>query len=104
MAKTIAEKNDEMRRTFRNCKVITTRGVYNLELPQYAAVIEAVRSFDDFNDDNNPHGEHDFGSVVVDNVTYFWKFDYYNDDYMTFKEDGNRILTIMHADEYSGGK
>jgi len=36
-----------------------------------------VRAFDDFTDDNDTWGEHDFGSVDEGGVRCFWKIDYY---------------------------
>lgn len=96
----IAEKNDLMRKTFVRCRVVMTPGVANLSPEYQSKVIEAVQKFDEFNQDNDPHQEHDFGKVVVNGTDYFFKFDYYDDKYEFFKEDGNRVLTIMRADEY----
>ena len=38
----------------------------------------AVQSFSNFTKDNDPHGEHDFGSFEIEGETYFWKIDYYD--------------------------
>jgi hypothetical protein len=68
-------------------------------------VIEAVRNFDSFTGDNDPHQEHDFGQVIVGGQKYFFKIDYYEAsleygaDPME-DEDIVRVLTIMRADEY----
>ena len=96
----IAQKNDECRRSFdpRLVRVVMTQGVAYSQ--NQAEIIEAVRSFEKFNKGNDPYGEHDFGSAVVHGITYFFKFDYYDDDFRFFKEDGNRVLTIMRSDEY----
>lgn len=96
----IARKNDECRRTFdpRLVRVVMTQGVAYSQ--DQAAIIGAVQSFDKFNRNNDPYCEHDFGSVVVRDSTYFFKFDYYCDEYRCYQEDGNRVLTIMRADEY----
>lgn len=96
----ISQKNDLMRKTFIGCRVLITRGVNALDNKTKERVIEAVQNFNDFNENNDPYGEHDFGKVVVDDEEYFWKFDYYDDEYKYFKEDGNRVLTIMRVDEY----
>ena len=63
-----------------------------------------MRAFDAFNEDNDPHGEHDFGAV--DEVRYFWKVDCYDRATEFGSPDPadpgvtTRVLTIMHADEY----
>ena len=96
----ITQKNDLMRKTFIGCKVLLTQGISALEDKRKSKVIEAVQNFNDFNENNDPHKEHDFGKIVVDGEEYLWKFDYYDDEYKYFKEDGNRVLIIMRADEY----
>ena len=59
-----------------------------------------------FSEDNDPHGEHDFGSFEVDGENYFFKLDYYSPDMEGGSEDPadpektTRVLTIMRADEY----
>jgi len=94
----IAAKNDACRRTFTGCRVMLTAGVegdVNLD-----KVIQAVKTFDDFNEDNDPYLEHDFGKFTIEDEDYFWKVDYYDKDYNFFQEDGYRVLTIMRSDEY----
>ncbi len=41
-----------------------------------AAALRAVAAFDSFDADNDPHGEHDFGSLEVDGRRLFWKIDW----------------------------
>ena len=54
--------------------------------------IELTRTFDDFNPDNDPHNEHDFGSFEIDG---------YNDKSMQYGSEDpgdqktTRVLTIM---------
>ncbi len=95
---TIARKNDIFRRTFIGGKVLLTEGVEHSEDLQ--KVIKAVQIFDDFSPDNDPYKEHDFGKVTINNEEYFFKIDYYDDEYQYFKEDGNRVMTIMLSYEY----
>ena len=65
-----------------------------------------VRAFDAFTDDNDPHGEHDFGSVDEGGVRCFWKIDCYDRATEFGSPDPTdsavttRVLTIMRADEY----
>jgi hypothetical protein len=102
----IRELNDLLRRTFTGGKVVMTDGVAALSEGSLAQLLEKVRSFDKFTNDNDPYGEHDFGSVELEGVTYFFKHDYYAPDMDGGSEDPadptktTRVLTIMRADEY----
>ena len=50
-----------------------TQGVQALDnLPD---LLDQVRRFDAFTPDNDPYGEHDFGSFIHDDINIFWKFD-----------------------------
>jgi hypothetical protein len=82
-----------------------TRAVAALDPITLAAIITAVREFDDFTPDNDPWGEHDFGQVRIDGLSYFWRVDAYDlvlefgspdptDDAVT-----KRILTVMMAED-----
>ena len=95
---TIARKNDLFRKTFLGGKVMLTTGVEGDE--NVNKIIAAVKSFDTFTEDNDPHGERDFGKITINEEDYFWKIDYYDKDYKFFQEDGHRVLTIMLASDY----
>jgi hypothetical protein len=98
--------NDNFRCTFVGGLVVMTQSVNELPLDTKAAVIAAVRSFDQFTSDNDPHREHDFGSFEIEGETYFFKIDYYardmdgGSDDPTDPEKTTRVLTLMRADEY----
>jgi hypothetical protein len=98
--------NDNFRSTFVGGRVVMTAGVNALPIDTKARVLLAVQSFSNFTTDNDPHGEHDFGSFQIENETYFWKIDYYALDMDGGSEDSadpektTRVLTIMRADEY----
>jgi Protein of unknown function (DUF3768) len=102
----IALLNDELRRTFSGGKVVMTDGVAALPEHDLAQLLERIQSFDAFTTDNDPRGEHDFGSIELEGVTYFFKHDYYAPDMDGGSEDPadpaktTRVLTIMRADEY----
>jgi len=102
----VAVLNDELRRTFSRGKVVMTAGVAALPEEQVTQVFERVRQFDEFTKDNDPYGEHDFGSFEVASQTHFFKLDYYSPDMEGGSEDPSdptkttRVLTIMRADEY----
>ncbi|MBR1840630.1 MAG: DUF3768 domain-containing protein, partial [Alphaproteobacteria bacterium] len=71
--KKIRELNDLLRTTFSGGDLVITAGIDGLGLVMKAMIFEAVRNFKDFNSDNDPNNEHDFGSLKVDGVQIFWK-------------------------------
>jgi hypothetical protein len=98
------ELNDAARQTFTGCRVMISRGVAALD--SVDAVLAAVRCYSTFNADNDPYGEHDFGSFTVAGERLFWKFDYYDPDMQMASLDPAddtitvRVLTVMLAEEY----
>ncbi len=98
--------NDNFRSTFVGGQVVMTAGVNALPIDTKARVLLAVQSFSNFTKDNDPHGEHDFGSIEIADEPYFFKVDYYALDMDGGSEDPAdpektaRVLTIMRADEY----
>ncbi|WP_245521623.1 DUF3768 domain-containing protein [Rhizobium leguminosarum] len=103
---TIRTLNDAIRRNPTAGRVVITPGVSALPHDQRLALLMAVVGFDDFNAGNDPYNEHDFGAIEQDGDSYFWKIDYYDQDYdMGSPDPANphvtrRVLTIMRADEY----
>jgi hypothetical protein len=98
--------NDTFRSTFVGGQVLMTAGVNELPLDAKARLLSAVQAFKDFDADNDPHREHDFGSIKIAGERYFFKVDYYSSDMQGGSEDPAdpektvRVLTIMGADEY----
>jgi len=97
-SKLIAEKNDECRRTFLNCRIILTASV--VHSPNREKIIQAIQNFKYFKKEDDPYGEHDFGTVDIEGNKYFFKIDYYDEHYWLHREDGKRVITIMRSDEY----
>ena len=97
----IANLNDTARRNMEGC--VVSRGVAERYL-QMNEIFVAVRDFADFNEDNDPYGEHDFGSFELSGYKFFWKIDYYQADDDTWCDpldsECRRVLTIMLAEEY----
>ena len=105
-AERIRELNDAFRTTMTGGQVMLTAGIDALPSDVKAMAIRTVATFSDFTPDNDPHGEHDFGSFQVDGRKFFWKIDCY-DSTMTFGSEDpadpsktTRVLTIMLAEEY----
>ena len=100
----IAALNDHARRSFKGCRVVITQGVQTLE--GVPSVLDQVRRYSAFTRDNDPYGEHDFGSFRHDGITIFWKIDTYDVDLQMQSPDPTdsavtaRVLTIMLAEEY----
>jgi hypothetical protein len=102
----VRELNDLLRTTFTGGRVLMTAGVAGLPEALTAQVLQRVRTFDRFDGNNDPHGEHDFGAFEIDGKQFFWKIDYYAPDMDGGSEDPSdpdqttRVLTIMLAIDY----
>lgn len=96
----VAELNDEFRR--HGFGVTITRGVQALE--DVTGLLREVREFNDFSEANDPHHEHDFGSIVWGDATVLWKIDYYDQALRGWEDPKSRqcrrVLTVMLASEY----
>jgi hypothetical protein len=98
--------NDTFRRSFIGGRIVLTDGILALDGLTRENVITQVRSFETFNEDNDPHGEHDFGSFKIDGYTINWKIDYYDRELHMGSPDPadpkvtTRVLTIMLAEEW----
>ena len=77
-AERIRELNDRFRTTMTGGRVLMTAGVNALPSDVKAMVIQRVTTFTDFNADNDPHGEHDFGSFTLTGHKFFFKIEYYD--------------------------
>jgi len=102
----VRQLNDAFRRTFVGGVVVVTAGVRALPHERRSALLAKIRAFDAFTEDNDPHGEHDFGVVEDGDVRCLWKIDLYDREMELMSPDPSdpavttRLLTIMLADEY----
>jgi hypothetical protein len=98
--------NDVFRRSFAGGVLVLTAGFRALPSDQRRRILARVRAFEGFDEDTDPHGEHDFGVVNEGDVRCFWKIDYYDEDIELMSPDPAdpsvtaRVLTVMLADEY----
>lgn len=96
--------NDHARQNFMGCRVVITKGIQAME--NVPDLLDQVRWYDVFTPDNDPYGEHDFGSFRYACETVFWKIDYFDVDMTMHSPDPSdatvttRVLTIMLAEEY----
>jgi hypothetical protein len=74
----VRELNDAMRRDLFNPTLgtlIFTPYVAALMDSDRFALLDEVRCFEDFGENNDPYHEHDFGKVSLHGENYFWKID-----------------------------
>jgi hypothetical protein len=83
-----------------------TAGISAMAPAEKYAIMERVRTFSEFSPENDPYGEHDFGSFDFAGTKIFWKIDCYDlamqhgspnpaDPAVT-----SRVITVLLADEY----
>ena len=119
----IARLNDQARQAMGvACIAAATVGFRSLPDADQSCVRELIETFDAFDEDNDPHGERDFGTIfqLVDGrwtterprlrdderERVFWKLDYFDRAMRFASEDAanpaitRRVLTIMLSDEY----
>jgi len=69
-------------------------------------VIESVANYTDFNEENDPHAEHDYASFDYLDTRVLWKVDYYDNNMEYLSDDPadltktKRVLTIYLASEH----
>lgn len=101
----IARLNDHLRLTGQGGEVFITQGIAALSLSEQLAILAAVRRFDAFTPDNDPHGEHDCAVLEVRSQRIIWKIDYLprqegRDPDAAAPETVTRVMTITLAEEY----
>ncbi len=103
----VRELNDRFRTEgLGNGSILITPGIQELGGDATVAVIDQVRKFADFSDDNDPWKQHDFGALEHSGQKVFWKIDCYDPSCIYGSENPanealtHRVLTIMLASEY----
>lgn len=120
---TIRRLNDTARINLgTGCIANVTSGFHALPDADRFAALAAIVAFSKWDGDNDPYGEHDFGTVYrlaggawtqdrpsdekTIAQTVFWKMDYYDND-LSFGSEApwdasltKRVMTIMLASEY----
>ncbi len=101
LSKDIARLNDLLRRNAIGGRILVTQGVQELSQSERSQLMTAIAVFNNFTPDNDP-----FGEVMVHGSKYFWKIDYYDQNYEGMspnpldQEETRRVMTVMRADEY----
>ncbi len=114
-SKLIAEQNDRFRSNFGilprgdnliRGKYMLSQGLSCLPFEELDTIITKVRNFKDFNQSNDPYGEHDFGKFSDNVHDILWKIDYYDINYEYGSPEPSdpaktrRVLTVMLSFEY----
>ena len=105
-AETIARLNDKLRKHADGGTILMTRGVMALSGFEAVTLLSALANYDDFDADNDPHGERDFGDLEFAGASLLWKVDYYDTDLAFASPDPadaqvtRRVLTVMLAEEW----
>jgi hypothetical protein len=98
--------NDELRIYHRSGRIMVTSGVQALGTEMLQRVDEAIAAFDEFDDDSDPHGEHDFGIVEIADHEIMFKIDYHDVTLNYLSPDPAnpeatvRVMTIMLVEKY----
>lgn len=102
----IRQLNDYLRMTFSGGRVVMTQGVQALSMDVTSKVIDTIRAFDSFTEDNDPYGTHEFGMFDIDSQKLMFKIDYYDKNLEYGSPDPSdpdvttRVMTILLASEY----
>lgn len=102
----IRRLNDDLRRFGRGGVVMLSAGIAALSIDEVRTILDAVRCFEDFTDDNDPYREHDLGLFRHKGEKIMWKIDYYDRDRCYASPDPadasvtSRVLTVLYAAEY----
>ena len=98
--------NDNLRIYYVGGTIALTLGIANLDSETIRKVEQCLTAFVDFDEANDPYGEHDFGGFEVDGYQVLFKIDYYSLDLKSGSPDPSdpavtrRVLTLMLAEEY----
>ena len=98
--------NDILRQTFIGGIIKVNPSIEALGKEALQSIVSDIRRFSEFNEDNDPWHEHDFGIVCWKNERIFWKIDYFDKDLLYGSEDPanpnitTRVLTIYLAGEH----
>ena len=98
--------NDWLRMHGSGGRIVMTAGIAALDDRMRAKAVAAVRGFSAFDDDNDPHGEHDCARIEVEDLSVLFKIDYYDLSLSHHSADPSdpdvtcRVLTLMLAEEY----
>ena len=102
----ICDLNDMLRKELKGGTIIQTNAYAALNIDIRNEFLNLIRAKDEFDPDDDPYGEHDFGSESIGSITVFWKIDYFDNMMSGLSADPSdpsmtkRVMTLMLASEY----
>ena len=106
-AEQIARLNDRLRRGDSSSgTVMITQGVQRITGFDAGVLAEALANYSDFDPDNDPHGERDFGLMTLWGHDLLWKLDYYDKELKFGSDDPanpditHRVLTVLLSSDW----
>lgn len=102
----IAFQNDNFRKHLSQGTLVLTQGIRSNAPEDIKEIITKVRTFDTFDENNDPYNEHDFGAFDFKGKKIFWKIDNYDREFLYLSPDvsnprlTNKVMTVMYAEEY----
>lgn len=104
--KRIQNLNDLLRIFHLNGEIVYSSGMSIFSNYDLCQIMRTISFYDDFNKDNNPYEEKDFGIINFKIYKIIWKIDYYDIE-MKYHSPApydssktKRVMTVMLADEY----
>jgi len=105
---TIQQLNDAFRTSLSADlgRIVMTSGVAHLDPETIVLILDATRTYDQFDESVDPYGQHDMGRFTVRGEDYYWKIDHYDRNFARYSPDPANtsvtipVLTIMSVDEY----
>lgn len=104
-SKRLRHLNDLLRTTLKGGKFEMTAGVRELPGDLRAQALSVLRSYDNFNPENDPFNEHEFGSFDIADRRFCWRIEAfdkhlrYGSDDPTDPKKTTRVLTLMLSSE-----
>lgn len=105
-AEAIARLNDQLRKTGTGGTIMITQGVRAITGFDAEVLATELANYSDFDPDNDPHGERDFGCLTLWGYDLLWKVDAYDRELKFGSDDPanpevtHRVLTVLLAREW----
>ena len=102
----IAKKNDFLRKFIPSVpsphSFRVSLSVFSLPKEEYEQLLSKIVDFDDFNEDNDPNGKHESGSLTHNGKSYFWKIDNHCKNLKPIGKEGVKVISLMQSYERRG--